>query len=127
MGMTLLTVDDHGGYRMLMQVLAEQRPEVTRSLSASSALTALEACREPDTNVDVVLLDADLGGFDGLALIGALRAAAPGCVVCVVSSAPYADSTSAAQAGADLFIEKGTDPDRVLDLALQPRPYTSMT
>lgn len=121
MGLTVLTVDDHSGYRTLMQMLADERPEVTSSIVAGSGPAALEACGRDGVDVDVVLLDADLGDANGLSLIGALRTAAPGCRVCVVSSAPFADADAAADAGADLFIEKGTDPDRVLDLVLSLR------
>jgi hypothetical protein len=45
----------------------------------------------------------------------------------VFSSAPYADRHSARLAGADAFIEKGTDLDLVLDTIAEARRIVDLT
>ena len=93
---------------------------IDTAADAKAALAA--AARVPP---DAIVLDADLKGDDGLALIPSLQLAGPGVVVVVFSSAPYADDAQAMRAGADAFVEKGTDPEllltRVIDLVDRKR------
>jgi hypothetical protein len=47
--------------------------------------------------------------------------------IVVFSSAPYADLRSARLAGADAFVEKGTDLDAVLDTVFEARRIVDLT
>jgi DNA-binding NarL/FixJ family response regulator len=113
MTISLLAVDDHPSIRRLITVLAEQDERYSRVATAADATEALAAATE---RPDAILLDAALGRSDGLELIPRLRAAAPQAVIAVHSSAPYASEEIAVQAGADVFIPKGTDPEELLTI-----------
>jgi DNA-binding NarL/FixJ family response regulator len=115
--LTLLAVDDHSSLRRLIEVVAgeDERYGLVVSAAGTAEAVALAAEHQPDA----VLLDVGLGHEDGLAAVALLRAATPGVVVVVFSSHPSADHDSARQAGADLFVPKGTDPDLLLDLVAQ--------
>ncbi len=120
MAVTLLVVDDHPSVRRLLEVLANDDTRFSACLTAESGDTALRLAR--DHQPDVVVLDADLGGHDGLALIPSLREAVVGVAVVVFSSAAFASPVVAEDAGADMFVPKGTDLDDFLDvLADLPR------
>lgn len=110
---TLLMVDDDPSLRRLLAMLADEDPRFGRAGVAANAAEALDLAAEQP---DVIVLDAALGSEDGLALIPRLREIASRALIAVFSSAPFASSASAARAGADVFVEKGTDPDHLLDL-----------
>ncbi len=117
MSLSLLVVDDESSLRRLLEVIAGEDPRYGVVVCAAGVAEAVRLAGQHQP--DAVLLDAGLGDEDGLASIGELRKAAPGIVVVVFSSAPFADHDSARRAGADLFVPKGTDPDLVLDLLAQ--------
>lgn len=117
MPLTLLVVDDQLSLRRLVEVIAGEDPRFGRVVSAARADEAVRQAAEHQP--DAVLLDVGLGREDGLASVDDLRAAAPGTVIVVFSSQPYADAEIVRQAGADLFVPKGTDPDLLLDLIVQ--------
>jgi len=115
--LTLLAIDDHSSLRRLIEVVAgeDSRYGLVLSAAGTAEAVALAAQHQPDA----VLLDVGLGHEDGLAAIGPLREVVPGVVVVVFSSHPSADHDSAREAGADLFVAKGTDPDLLLDLVVE--------
>lgn len=117
MPLTLLAIDDHSSLRRLIEVVAgeDSRYGLVLSAAGTAEAVALAAQHQPDA----VLLDVGLGHEDGLAAIGPLREVVPGVVVVVFSSHPSADHDSAREAGADLFVAKGTDPDLLLDLVVE--------
>jgi DNA-binding response OmpR family regulator len=110
----VLVVDDHQGIRAgLASLLDGEYPRLRVVGSAASADEAMELARirQPD----VVVLDADLDGEDGLALIPLLRQAAT-CQVVVLSS--MQDSVLAAHAlrmGASACMHKMAPADELLD------------
>ncbi|MCU1600161.1 MAG: resD [Frankiales bacterium] len=123
----LLVVDDDPSLRRLFELLGNDHPGIDGIDTAADGPSALaSAHRLPP---DGIVLDADLRGADGLALIPSLQLAGPDAVVVVFSSAPYADDTQARRAGADAFVEKGTDPEvlltRVIDLVDRRRAAAS--
>jgi DNA-binding response OmpR family regulator len=111
--MRVLVVDDDASILRLLQLLAEDHPRKPSITLAASREAALAQARR--IAPDAVVLDADLRGEDGLALVPLLRALTEHVVVVVHSSAPFADRHRALASGADEFLEKGTDPDHLFD------------
>src|SRR5438552_1901668 len=79
----LAHVDDHAVMRMGLRVLLEGQPDL---LVVGEAVTGAEAvaaasCGQPD----LIVLDLDLGGESGSDSIPALRAAAPGARVLILT------------------------------------------
>ena len=106
--MKILVCDDHALFRAgLLHVLGELDPEV-RLLEAGSGDEVLAAAREhPD--LDLVLLDLDLGGVSGLDLLVELRshdASLP--VVMVSASEDPASMRAAIDGGAAGFVPKSS-------------------
>lgn len=126
-GVRLLVVDDDPSLRRLLVLLGEDHPRITEIEAAADSATALAGATA--LSPDAVVLDADLRGEDGLALIDSLHEAGEDPVFVVFSSSPYADDAVAAKAGADAFVEKGTDPEvlltRVIDLVDHRRELAS--
>jgi chemotaxis response regulator CheB len=122
---SVLVVDDQASVVELLRLLLEQDDRFGTVWSAPEADPAVACAIE--CQPDVVVLDASLGTVDGLALVPALRRAAPGVAIVVFSSAPYADLRSARLAGADAFVEKGTDLDAVLDTVFEARGIVDLT
>jgi two-component system nitrate/nitrite response regulator NarL len=80
----VLVVDDHVGVRAGIASLVDAEwPRMRTVGTASTAAEAMAGARQ--WQPDVVVLDVDLDGEDGLALIPALRAASP-CAVVVLTS-----------------------------------------
>lgn len=117
MSVTLLVVDDDPSVRRLLQLIADDDVRFARCETAASTEAAQQVAAS--TPPDVVLLDADLRGQDGLALIPSLKRAVPGVAIAVFSSSPYASPAVAERAGADAFVPKGTDLDELLDVLVE--------
>lgn len=84
MSCTVLIVDDSKLARMVVaKELSKLHPEWTR-LEAGSADQALELIA--DNPVDIVLLDFNMPGQDGLALAAELRQAHPAMPIAVISA-----------------------------------------
>ncbi|WP_157263433.1 response regulator [Azohydromonas aeria] len=82
---SVLVVDDHPGVRTGLTLLIDtERPRLCSAGAAASAAQALEMARR--LRPALVLLDVDLAGEDGLALIAPMRRDT-GCAVVVLSSA----------------------------------------
>lgn len=113
---TVVVVDDQAVIRELFRLLLLEDDRFATPLLASDAATALALVAEHQP--DAVLLDVDLNGEDGLALVPSVRALAPATAVVVFSSASRATPSLVQASGADAFVEKGTDVDDVLDLLL---------
>lgn len=123
MDLQALVVEDHASMRAaLVDFLALSLPRATvlEAESVARTLELLERHRPGIALVDVALPDGN-----GIDLVGALRAAAPGCAVLVVSqhSAPaYVERALAA--GACAYIAKdrvAADLPSALERALAPR------
>jgi two-component system nitrate/nitrite response regulator NarP len=117
MALSVLVVDDHPSLRRLLEMVAAEDPRFERVFAASGLAEALELAAKEYPQV--VVLDADLRGEDGLNGIAPLRERVPGAAVVVFSSAPYASDDIAREAGADRFVEKGTDLDTLLDVLVE--------
>lgn len=80
-------------------------------------VTSAEALSDEEANamIDVLLVDLNLPGEDGLSLVRRYRASYPGLTIIVISSRDrIEDRLSCYKAGADAFIAKPTHPDELL-------------
>jgi two-component system, NarL family, nitrate/nitrite response regulator NarL len=102
-GIGVLVIDDEPAVREGLARLVACAPLTLRFIStAANSLQALSAAAR--LKPDLVLLDVDLGGEDGLALVARLRVAAR--VVVLTSHGDAATRKRAASLGALALVEK---------------------
>lgn len=122
----VLLVEDHAPTVAAVARLIDQlRPEMGVIGTAADLVSARTAIRE--TKPDVVVLDLDLGGEDGLDLLPALnRAPAPSVVVLSVSD-DESTRKRALAAGAQAFVSKLAKAEELLSaiLARSPQPISA--
>ncbi|MEO5679169.1 MAG: response regulator [Acidimicrobiales bacterium] len=107
----LLVVDDNPAYRRLVRMALEGDPAFEVVAEAATAEEALAAARR--LAPDAALVDVLLPGGQGFRLPGALRAAAPGCVVVLTSAHPEGDLDAVSQLGGIAFLAKSVAPARL--------------
>ncbi len=101
----VLVVDDHVGIRMGIESLINA--EAPRMCSVGGAATPEQALVQAGTlQPDVVVLDVDLGGEDGLALIPLLQRVAPCGVMVLTSLTDLRVAQRAGDLGANDFMNK---------------------
>ena len=101
----VLVVDDHVGIRVgIASLIDAERPRMGCVGAAATVREAL--ARTCELQPDVVVLDVNLGGEDGLALIPALRRAAPCAVVVLTSLADCSVAALALRLGARACLHK---------------------
>ena len=81
----ILIVDDHALVRAGLRMLIESRPGMVVAAEAGSPHEALNVTRRE--RPDIILLDVDLSGHDGLDLIAGLLSASPASRVLVITGA----------------------------------------
>jgi DNA-binding NarL/FixJ family response regulator len=109
----LLLVDDEPGFRVLTRMLLEDRPAFRVVGEAGDGEEAIEQARR--LRPDVVLLDLNMPGLNGLKALPRLRAASPSSLVIVVSVArDQQELHQAKMAGAHAFIDKALSNDQFL-------------
>jgi DNA-binding NtrC family response regulator len=103
-----LVCDDEPAVRFAIEeVLVSRGLAVTAVADAAAALAALDG-------VDVVVTDLAMPGMDGLALLAAVRAQAPGLPVVVVTArGSERAAVTAMKAGADDYLTKPFDVDEL--------------
>jgi two-component system response regulator DesR len=104
----ILIVDDLAHVRRELSTILQLTPGLE---VAGEAADGLEAVRQAEAlNPDVVLMDLAMPGLDGIEATRQIKARglARGVVVLTIHTHPAARDR-AAGAGADAFIEKGTD------------------
>ncbi len=107
----VVVADDALAFHSALRLLLTHEPGmavVGEAAEARSARQQVAALRP-----DLLLLDWELPGTTGAALVEELRAAVPGMSIIALSSHPEARS-AALGAGADAFVSKGDPPDRLL-------------
>ncbi|WP_119292372.1 PAS domain S-box protein [Azohydromonas sediminis] len=102
---TLLYVEDNAANRRLMQRLLQRQPGLRLRLAVDADEALAEAAREPP---DAVLLDIQLPGTDGYALLAWLREA--GCQAPAVAVSAYAMPADVQRARAAGFVDYLTKP-----------------
>jgi DNA-binding NarL/FixJ family response regulator len=117
----VLVVDDHAGIRAgITSLIDAERPRLAVVGTAASADEAVEQALTLQPHV--VVLDVNLGGDDGLAVIPALHRAAP-CAVVVLSSLldPQLPSL-ATRVGAHACLHKTAPAAELLHCIASARP-----
>jgi two-component system, NtrC family, response regulator HydG len=110
-GRILVVEDDLVTGHILANLLGEQGGfEVTHVLDAAAALKRASA-----ETWDLVLTDVEMPGMSGIELLEALRKAAPGLPVAVLTAHATIDNAlGALRDHADEFLEKSVPPDQLL-------------
>ena len=117
----VLVVDDHIGVRNGIASLVDaERPRMCSVGAAANCAQALELARQ--TQPDVVVLDVDLGGEDGLVLIAALHGIAPCQVVVLTSLSDPHVAAHARRLGASACVHKTAPAADLMACILAARP-----
>lgn len=112
--MRLMIVDDHRLILVGLRQLLESYPDIDIVGAAEDGDTACQMAIE--VTPDIVLMDLQMKGTDGIDATRAIKRAVPGCLVMVLTSSDgYHDITAAMDAGADGYLLKDSDPDLIVD------------
>ena len=104
--MRVLIVDDNSGYRRLLRRVLEAQRDVDLVFEACDGEEGIRLSPQ-QFKPDVVLMDIDMPGINGLEAAPRLKQSLPGAAVVIVSALD--DETSrqrAAECGADAFLPK---------------------
>ena len=112
-GVRVLVVDDHPVVRDGMRLLFASRPEVDLVGEAGSGVAAVELAAQ--LQPDVVIMDVQMPGLDGIETTRRLVAARPGLGVLVLTMYDDDDTVFAAmRAGARGYLLKGAEQDEIV-------------
>jgi DNA-binding NarL/FixJ family response regulator len=107
-------VDDHALFRAGLVSLLGDMPEFQIVGEASSGEGALEMAAR--SQPDVILLDVNMPGMDGVATMRAIRRMKQTCKVIMLTISRHdEDLIGAIQAGADGYILKNAEPEELRD------------
>lgn len=108
----LLLVDDHTLFRTGLRLIVQDHPRVGTIAEAGSIA---EACALQLAETDLVLLDIQLPGMNGLDGLRPLRQACPRARIVLVSASVAPDAVHEARArGADGFLPKSASAEDIL-------------
>lgn len=113
MSITIMLIDDQPAVRQGLRMIIELEPDLTVVAEAAAASPALAQLRT--TRPQLVLLDVQLAGEDGLALLPRLLSAVPQLRVVMLSL--YDDPATRQRAlhlGAAAFVGKQEPPEHLL-------------
>jgi DNA-binding NarL/FixJ family response regulator len=110
----ILIADDHALMLEAIKLAFEHEPDLEIAGQAESGSQLLPLINR--TNPDVVILDLEMPGVDGVTCIRLIRKRCPWVRTVVLSAHDSDDVIEAAlEAGADAFISKSVDPDQLAD------------
>ncbi|UCC65373.1 MAG: response regulator transcription factor [Anaerolineae bacterium] len=109
----VLIVDDQPRARKSLKALLSTWPRASEIREASNGQDAVQLVRE--LQPDVVLMDVRMPEMDGLKATVQIKALWPHVKVVILSMYPEYRAEALA-VGADAFVVKGEDPDKLLDL-----------
>jgi DNA-binding NarL/FixJ family response regulator len=108
----IVVVDDHSLFRRGLVSLLGEIPEFEVVGEASDGKDALKVIQERDP--DIVLLDVNMPGFDGIDTVEALRSRKQKVKIMMLTiSQQEEDLFGAIAAGADGYLLKNTEPDEL--------------
>jgi DNA-binding NarL/FixJ family response regulator len=107
----ILVADDEPTLCSALRLLLEQEPGLTVVGEAAEASSTRQ--QAATLHPDLLLLDWELPGATGAALLDSLHTTVPALRIIALSSRPEARPLALA-AGADAFVSKGDPPDRLL-------------
>lgn len=112
--MKVLLVDDHGLFRHGLEMLLAAHLSLDKVLHAATGQEALQL-QKSHTDIDLVLLDYNLGADHGLDILQRLKAHDPALPVAMVSGRDDPQVIlSALGSGASGFIQKNLEPDEMV-------------
>lgn len=109
--MRVLLADDQVEIRSGLRLLLDQEPEVEVAGEVSAIDGLLASTRE--ARPDVILLDWELAGLRVAEHLPVLRSLRPGLRIVALSGRPESRRDALAS-GADAFVSKGDQPERLL-------------
>ncbi|WP_428820356.1 two-component system response regulator NarL [Microbulbifer sp. MCCC 1A16149] len=113
----VMMVDDHPLFRKGLMQLFSLEPRLELVAEASSGEEAVRLADECDP--DIILLDLNMRGMDGLDTLRAMRAGGVTArIVMLTVSDNNADVVACIRAGADGYLLKDMDPEEILDQVL---------
>ncbi|SDZ98365.1 two-component system response regulator NarL [Microbulbifer marinus] len=113
----VMMVDDHPLFRKGLMQLFSLEPGLELVAEASSGEEAVQLAEECDP--DIILLDLNMRGMDGLDTLRAMRAAGVTArIVMLTVSDNNADVVACIRAGADGYLLKDMDPEDILEQVL---------
>lgn len=113
---TILLIDDDAISREVLQMTLEMHGFAVET--AEDGATALARLAEKDVQPELILMDTQMPGLSGLALIQALRGSSMARIVAISGS----DPGGAIRQAADGFLLKPIEPGAVLDWINQAEP-----
>lgn len=112
--MKVLLVDDHGLFRHGLEMLLSSNNQFQHILHAATGQEAL-AMQEQHSDIDLVLLDYNLGADHGLDVLLKLKQRDPALPIAIVSGRDDPQVIlSALGSGASGFIQKNLEPDEII-------------
>ncbi len=115
---TVMMVDDHPLFRKGIRQLIDLEDQLQVVGEAKNGEEALEKARELEP--DLILLDLNMQGMDGLDTLRSLRAAGVASrVIMLTVSDNEADVVNCFKAGADGYLLKDMEPEDILEKVLQ--------
>jgi DNA-binding NarL/FixJ family response regulator len=114
MSIRVLLVDDSAAHLELIRMLLDLEDDFTVVGEAPDGEAGIQVAR--DLAPDLIVSDIEMPRLDGLHAVPGYRAAAPDAVVVLMSSRTPSDARPAAlSAGADLYLDKGTGVETIID------------
>jgi DNA-binding NarL/FixJ family response regulator len=109
----VLVVDDHPMFTDAIEALLAAKEDIEVAGVASTAVEALERCRADPP--DVVLMDLDLPGVDGIGATRSIKQEHPECEVLMVSAFRNDEAVARSmEAGAIGYVPKTEAADRLV-------------
>ena len=109
---TILVVDDSAMSRMMIKKIITTNYPEWNILEASSGEEALEVVK--DESIDIMTLDVNMPGMDGIALGGILRTQYPDAHISLVTANIQPAIKEKAKAGNMQFVSKPITEDRIM-------------
>ncbi len=113
---SVFMVDDHPLFRKGVKQLIEMEDELETIGEASSGEDAINQLKAMEEEPDLIMLDLNMQGMDGLDTLRALRAhGISSKIIMLTVSDSDADVINCIRAGADGYLLKDMDPEEIME------------